>query len=192
MDVTGQNIANANTDGYSRQRMDLQSVGGAPVPAMNSLPDASLGGVTVTGVDRVQDLFLESRGRIEHAQNSFLTNQNQMFTEVQQAFNEPSDTAGATAHLQSDGSMSVFLAGSSLVNGSTSRLVASSGAARLDDIGIAAPTALTWVDNGYAVNPQSGEVASMLQTMNTILPNYSTQLDSVAANLAGAVNAQHA
>src|SRR5256714_9138679 len=92
MDVTGQNIANANTDGYSRQRMDLQSVGGAPVPAMNSLPDASLGGVTVTGVDRVQDLFLESRGRIEHAQNSFLTNQNQMFNEVQQAFNEPSDT----------------------------------------------------------------------------------------------------
>src|SRR5205823_6816217 len=92
MDVTGQNIANANTDGYSRQRVDLKSVGGSPVPAMNSLPDPSSGGVTVTGVERVQDAFLEARGRIEHAQNSYLADQNQVFTEVQQAFNEPSDT----------------------------------------------------------------------------------------------------
>ena len=92
MDVTGQNIANANTDGYSRQRVDLKSVGGSPVPAMNSLPDGSVGGVTVTGVARAQDAFLEARGRIEHAQNSYLTDQNQVYTEVQQAFNEPSDT----------------------------------------------------------------------------------------------------
>ena len=28
IDVTGQNVANVNTDGYSRQRVDLQSVGG--------------------------------------------------------------------------------------------------------------------------------------------------------------------
>ena len=34
MDVTGQNIANVNTEGYSRQRVELQSLGGTAVPAI--------------------------------------------------------------------------------------------------------------------------------------------------------------
>src|SRR2546423_9194087 len=91
MDVTGRDIANGNTDGYSRQRVDLQGVGGSPVPAMYATADASTGGVTVSSVTRVQDAFLEARGRYEHAQNSYLGDQNRVFTEVQQAFNEPSD-----------------------------------------------------------------------------------------------------
>ena len=36
IDVTGQNIANVNTDGYSRQRVDLQAIGGSVVPAFYS------------------------------------------------------------------------------------------------------------------------------------------------------------
>ena len=32
LDVTGQNIANANTEGYSRQRVEMKSVGGSAVP----------------------------------------------------------------------------------------------------------------------------------------------------------------
>ena len=36
LDVTGQNIANVNTDGYSRQRAELQSLGGSVVPAFFS------------------------------------------------------------------------------------------------------------------------------------------------------------
>ena len=50
---------------------------------------------------------------------------------------------------------------------------------------------LTWADNGAAVTPQSGQMASMLQTMNSVLPHYSTQLDGVAADLAATVNAVH-
>ena len=34
MDVTGNNIANVNTEGYSRQRVDLRALGGSAVPAM--------------------------------------------------------------------------------------------------------------------------------------------------------------
>ena len=33
LDVTGQNIANAATPGYTRQRVDLESIGGPGVPA---------------------------------------------------------------------------------------------------------------------------------------------------------------
>ena len=36
LDVTGQNIANVNTEGYSRQRVDLQAIGGSVVPAFYS------------------------------------------------------------------------------------------------------------------------------------------------------------
>ena len=36
LDVTGQNIANVNTEGYSRQRVDLQALGGSVVPAFFS------------------------------------------------------------------------------------------------------------------------------------------------------------
>src|SRR6266568_83725 len=252
MDVTGQNIANANTEGYSRQRIDMKSVGGSEVPAMYSVPDGSAGGVTVSDVARVQDAFLEARGRIEHAQNSYLADQNRVYTEVQQAFNEPSDTglqaqladvwsawhdlsnnpgdaavrtqvlarattltdtlhsthtslgslftttreqldaytAGVNTTAQSDGSTSVYLGGSSLVNGSSARQIAAGGAARLDDVGTT-PVALTWADNGGTVTPQSGQMASMVRTLNTVLPHYAATLDSVAANLAGVVDAQH-
>ena len=302
MDVTGQNIANANTDGYSRQRVDLQGVGGSPVPAMYATADASTGGVTVSSVTRVQDAFLEARGRYEHAQNSYLGDQNRVFTEVQQAFNEPSDkgvqsqltdlwsswhdlannpgdaavrtqvlarattladtlhsthnalgslftttreqldayatdinttasavarlnqavvqatnaglpsndladqrdklvmhlseAAGATAMAQDDGSVSVFLSGSSLVHGNTARQVGVTGVGRLEDVGtVPAGTpavSLNWTDGAGAVGMQSGQLASVLQTLNTILPHYATQLDGVAANLASAVNTQHA
>ena len=36
LDVTGQNIANVNTEGDSRQRADLQALGGSAVPAFYS------------------------------------------------------------------------------------------------------------------------------------------------------------
>ncbi len=34
LDVTGQNIANANTDGYTRQRVQMRAMGAAPVGAL--------------------------------------------------------------------------------------------------------------------------------------------------------------
>jgi flagellar hook-associated protein 1 len=297
MDVTGQNIANANNTGYSRQRMDVQSVGGSPLPAMYATSDATGGGVTVRGIHRVQDSFLEMRGQVEHARNSFLADQNQVYTEVQQAFNEPSTTgvqsqlsdlwsawhdltnspgdqavraqvlarattladtmhathdalgslfsttrqqldtytadvnatakqiaalnqtivqstnaglpsndladqrdslvmhlseiAGATATAQRDGSVSVYLGGSSLVSGATTRQIAVAGAQRLDDLTIS-PITLTWTDTGTPLSSQNGQMASMMQTLGTILPGYASQLDGVAANLANAVNTQHA
>ena len=297
MDVTGQNIANANTTGYSRQRTDLQSVGGSPVPAMYATSNGVGSGVTVAGVDRVQDAFLETRGRVEHARNSYLSDQNQVYTEVQQAFNEPSDTgvqaqltslwsawhdltnspgdqavraqvvarattladtlhsthdalgslftttrqqldtyvadvnttasqiatlnqtivqatnaglpsndladrrdslvmhlseiAGATAVAQSNGSMSVYIGGSSVVSGFTTRQIAAAGAQRLEDVGVS-PVSLTWTDNGTPLSSQNGQLSSMMQTLGSVLPGYAAQLDGVAANLTSAVNTQHA
>lgn len=100
LDITGENIANANTDGYTRQRVDFASAGPSAVPATYATPGTDAGGVTVASVTRMQDAYLEAQGRTEHAQQSLLDGSQQIVNDVQQAFNEPSDT-GLQAQLSS-------------------------------------------------------------------------------------------
>jgi flagellar hook-associated protein 1 FlgK len=91
LDVTGQNIANANTDGYSRQRADLASVNGAG-PAIWSTSDGIGQGVDVASVTRVRDAFLEARGQTEHAANAYAAGQETAMTAIEASFHEPGDT----------------------------------------------------------------------------------------------------
>lgn len=91
LDVAGQNIANANTEGYTRQRVNMAAVGPSPIPAMYATPDGSASGVTVTDVTRVRDTYLEVRGRVEHAQNEYLAGQSRVYGLVQKAFGEPGE-----------------------------------------------------------------------------------------------------
>jgi flagellar hook-associated protein 1 len=93
LEVTGQNIANANTVGYTRQRMDMQALLGTPVPAIYSTWDGAGAGVEVSDITRLRDAFLESRGRTEHASQSFLNARKDVFGRVESIFAEPSDTA---------------------------------------------------------------------------------------------------
>jgi flagellar hook-associated protein 1 FlgK len=56
LDVIGHNIANANTDGYSRQRVDLQTA--VPTPSSRG----TLGsGVTVNTIERLNEAFAQVR-----------------------------------------------------------------------------------------------------------------------------------
>jgi flagellar hook-associated protein 1 FlgK len=96
LDTTGQNIANANTDGYSRQRVDLASVGGPAAPALYSIFDGSGGGVEVTDVARLRDQFLETRARNEHGTSSYLDQVQSTLSGVESVMNEPSDTGLAS------------------------------------------------------------------------------------------------
>ena len=64
LDVTGQNIANVNTEGYSRQRVDLQAIGGSVVPAFYSTSPGIGAGVSADDVTRIRDAFLEGRGQM--------------------------------------------------------------------------------------------------------------------------------
>ena len=58
LDVTSQNIANANTVGYNRQRAELASVGAADANRLN--PGS---GVRVTDIQRISDEFLSGQSR---------------------------------------------------------------------------------------------------------------------------------
>lgn len=93
LDVTGQNIANANTEGYTRQRVEMQGQPGAIVAAYWSKSDGMGTGVAVSDVLRLRDEYLESRGREEHSRSSYLANQVTVYSQIEDVFSEPKDTA---------------------------------------------------------------------------------------------------
>ncbi|MGY1808908.1 flagellar hook-associated protein FlgK [Blastococcus sp. SYSU D00669] len=89
MDVTGQNLANMNTVGYSRQRAELQSLGGTAVPAVHAVSSNVGEGVNAEKIARIRDVFLESRGQLEHATTATLTVADDTLAEIEDAFREP-------------------------------------------------------------------------------------------------------
>ena len=296
LETTGENVANANTDGYTRQRTDLMAVGGG-VPAIFSTWQGSGGGVTVAGVSRLRNAFLDSRQRSQHADGAFRADQQQVYGQVESLLAEPGDTGlqaqvgdlwaswhdvanapgdlaarsallqqattvaatlnqsstslgtlwsttrdqldslvsdvnstsarvaelnqavinstqagvpaneladqrdqlvvhlselvGATATIQPNGGLTVSVGGSTVVAGSTARQIVSTGAHLLSGA-VANPVALQWTDNNSTVAVPSGQGASVLQTLNNILPTQSSGLDAVASSLAAAVNTPHA
>ncbi|TRW45649.1 flagellar hook-associated protein FlgK [Georgenia yuyongxinii] len=73
LEIAGQNIANVNTPGYTRQRANLQAIEGVAPASMTSGPQGALnGGVLVSSIDRLGDIFLEARVRHESSSASFL------------------------------------------------------------------------------------------------------------------------
>ena len=67
LDVTGQNIANVNTAGYTRQRLDLMSFHTGMGPEKyRSKYNVSVGnGVLITGISQIRDPYLDIRFRNE-------------------------------------------------------------------------------------------------------------------------------
>ncbi|MFT4107901.1 MAG: flagellar hook-associated protein FlgK [Lacrimispora sp.] len=64
IDVTGQNIANINTQGYTRQRVDLVSLNTRGADAMRTGPGTKIGyGVEITGISQIRDPFLDVQFR---------------------------------------------------------------------------------------------------------------------------------
>lgn len=92
LDVVGQNVANSATPGYTRQRVDLESIGGPGVPAFWSRYDGSGEGVKVTGVTRMNDEFLEARARNTNADLGRLQEQAKTMAAIERTVTEPSDT----------------------------------------------------------------------------------------------------
>jgi flagellar hook-associated protein 1 FlgK len=93
LDVTGQNIANVNTEGYSRQRVSLSAITGASTPAFFARVSGTGGGVKIDGIDRLRDQFLELRGYQEHASQQSLAVTKDTLAKIELVFGEPSDTA---------------------------------------------------------------------------------------------------
>jgi flagellar hook-associated protein 1 FlgK len=93
LDVAGQNIANANTEGYTRQRVRLVSQTGTLHPGIYTTTDQVGAGVSVAGVERLRNLYLEERGRVEHGNSAYLSSQAASYEQIESILAEPSDTA---------------------------------------------------------------------------------------------------
>ncbi len=64
LDVTGQNITNMNTEGYTRQRLDQIAIGPTGPSAYHMPYGARVGqGVLVTGVSQIRDPYLDNAYR---------------------------------------------------------------------------------------------------------------------------------
>jgi flagellar hook-associated protein 1 FlgK len=83
LEVTGQNIANVNTPGYTRQRLQLSAS-----PADTTVVRSVGTGVTIDGVRSLRDGFLESRIQTETGITGRLTARRDSLTPVDAVFNE--------------------------------------------------------------------------------------------------------
>ena len=90
LDVISHNVANSNTIGYSRQRVDLVAASGAGV-GIHSGSSQSLGGVEVAGITRSRDSFLESRSLEASGSSAKLVASHDVLMSVEALIGEPSD-----------------------------------------------------------------------------------------------------
>ncbi|MBM2617392.1 flagellar hook-associated protein FlgK [Actinoplanes sp. LDG1-06] len=293
LDITGQNIANANTEGYTKQRVRMASQTGSLNPGVYATTTQVGNGVTVAGVERGRNAYLEERGRTEHANSAYLQSQKAAYGQIESVLAEPSDTAlqarlhdmwdgwndvannwqdpstrsslleksrtvaitlndtreslasqfganrnemsafvdqvntmadniakmnnqvvvakaagleanelqdqrdvavmklselvGATSLAKTDGSINVYVGTSPLVSDFSTRKLELSGPPNLDSWTPTTQVALKWAGTD-TVAPAGGTMGSMLDTMNTIIPGISGQLDAVAKGLADTVN----
>lgn len=94
IDVTTHNIANANTEGYSRQRATMETTKPFGMPSMNNATGAGqLGtGVQISSIIRIRDGFLDYQVRTENGTKGLYEGREQFLTEIESIMNEPSDT----------------------------------------------------------------------------------------------------
>jgi flagellar hook-associated protein 1 FlgK len=91
LEVTGHNIANANTEGYSRQRVRLEADSGPITPAYHSRWNGAGNGVVVADVQRLRDVFLESRAVHERGSEAGLRGRALVLGRVEAILSEPGD-----------------------------------------------------------------------------------------------------
>jgi len=85
--ITGHNIANVNTPGYSRQRLTLQS----NTPALTEWGFIGTG-VSIQSIGRIRDGFVDAEIRSEKQDLGRWLYRERIMSEIEDVFNEPSDT----------------------------------------------------------------------------------------------------
>lgn len=90
LDVTGHNVANANTEGYSRQVARLQTTDPYTVTGAGHIRAGQVGtGVMVADINRVRDAFLDRQARHVATDLHYWDHHHKILTEVESIFQEP-------------------------------------------------------------------------------------------------------
>jgi flagellar hook-associated protein 1 FlgK len=92
MDVTGHNIANANTEGYSRQIVDYTASTPLP-PIFNGVTSLQFGtGVELSQIRRARNQFLDGQVRLQNWIEGYSQAKSEILSQVEDVLHEPSDT----------------------------------------------------------------------------------------------------
>lgn len=87
LDVTGQNLTNINTSGYTRQRLDLASISPTGAEYFNTKYAVKVGqGVLMTGVSQIRDPFLDIQFRNQLSRVGSVDAKNQVLTGIGDVF----------------------------------------------------------------------------------------------------------
>jgi flagellar hook-associated protein 1 FlgK len=94
INTTAHNIANANTPGYTRQQVVMETTMPFPMPSLNKPGGAGqVGtGVDVSEIARIRDLFLDSQLRNEMGSLGRFEEQWEVLSKVETIFMEPLET----------------------------------------------------------------------------------------------------
>lgn len=92
--VTGHNISNANTPGYSRQRVNFQQTTPFASPGMNRPGGAGQFGTGVESgsIQRIRDNFADVQFRTQNNSVGYYGSQYEALTKMEEIMNEPSDS----------------------------------------------------------------------------------------------------
>ncbi len=99
LDIAGHNIANANTEGYSRERVVMETNQAIAIPSLSAVTGqgAQLGtGVTVETYTRIRNAYLDAQYRTQNSTLSNASTQAEELEQAESAFNEPSSTGIAS------------------------------------------------------------------------------------------------
>jgi flagellar hook-associated protein 1 FlgK len=165
LDVAGQNVANANTEGYTRQRADLGAVSTVQVASMFSTSTGIGSGVRVTGISRAADPFLDTKLRTQTSGAAYLAARASAYATLEARLGEPGDN-GLSDQL------SAFWAGWSDVANSPDQV----------------PTRAVLLDNARQlvdmIRDQYNGVASQWSDTRSTTVSLVDQVNALAANVA--------
>ena len=88
VNTASHNIANANTEGYSRQRVHMRTTPGFLIPNTGVVGT----GVEIADIARIRDAYLDVQIRYETSRKGQYLARQEILEQVEMAFMEPSDT----------------------------------------------------------------------------------------------------
>lgn len=94
LNTTGHNIANANTEGFSRQRVNMVTTNGLPYVGLQASNEAGLlgTGVRADSIQRLREEFLDIQYRNEFKRQGYWDARAETLEKIEGIMNEPSDT----------------------------------------------------------------------------------------------------
>lgn len=99
LNVTGQNLTNVNTVGYTRQRAEFSALGTTARGSLNDAGGKVGQGVGVSGISRLGDAFLDARVRTSFSAAGYTGARADALNSIEETLNEPGPN-GISAKLQ--------------------------------------------------------------------------------------------